>query len=133
MSDAMPLRILVADDEHDAVLALTMLLRDAGHEVRGVYRGDSVVEAVAEFLPDVVLLDLGMPHLTGYQVARELRSRYAGARPHLVAVTGRRDDKSLAFLAGIDHHLTKPCDPAQLLGLLRSLSAAAPAGRATEK
>jgi CheY-like chemotaxis protein len=115
------LRILVADDEHDAVIALTMLLRDEGHEVRGVYRGDAVIDAVTDFAPDVVLLDLGMPHLTGYQVARELRSRYSAARPHLIAVTGRDDNKQLAYLAGIDHHVSKPYDPAELLELLRSL------------
>jgi CheY-like chemotaxis protein len=117
-----PLRILIADDEHDAVLALTLLLRDEGHEVRGVYRGDAVIEAVTEFSPDVVLLDLGMPHLTGYQVARELRIRYSAARPHLIALTGLADDKRLAYLAGIDHHVAKPYDPAALIDLLRSLS-----------
>ena len=117
----MSLRILVADDEHDAVLALTMLLREEGHEVRGVYRGDAVIDAVTEFAPDVVLLDLGMPDLTGYQVARELRTRYSAARPHLIALTGRADDKQLAYLAGIDHHVAKPYDPAELLELLRSL------------
>ena len=78
------MRILVADDEHDAVLSLTTLLREEGHEVRGVYRGDAVVDAVTEFSPDVVLLDLGMPDFNGYQVARELRSRYSDARPHLI-------------------------------------------------
>jgi len=115
------MRILVADDEHDAVLSLTALLREEGHEVRGVYRGDAVVEAVTEFSPDVVLLDLGMPDFNGYQVARELRNRYSAARPQLIALTGRPDDKRLAFLAGIDHHVTKPYDPAALLELLRSL------------
>jgi DNA-binding response OmpR family regulator len=115
------MRILVADDEHDAVLSLTVLLRGEGHDVRGVYRGDAVVEAVSEFSPDVVLLDIGMPHLNGYQVARELRLRYSDARPHLVAVTGSGDDKRLAYLAGIHAYIAKPYDPTALLAMLRSL------------
>jgi len=115
------MRILVADDEHDAVLTLTALLRDDGYEVRGVYRGDSVLDAVAEFAPDAVLLDLGMPHMSGYQVARELRERYASARPVLIAVTGRTQafDRALAKLAGFDHYVTKPYDPKALLELIQ--------------
>ena len=115
------LRVLVADDDRDAVSSLLELLRDEGHEVRGVYTGLDVLDSVRDFAPDAVLLDIGMPHVTGYEVARELRSRYASARPLLIAVTGRNQpsDRNLAQLAGFDHHVVKPYDPDELLGLLR--------------
>ena len=117
------LRILVADDDRDAVDSLLELLREEGHEVRGVYTGLDVLDSVRDFSPDAVLLDIGMPHVTGYQVARELRTRYASARPLLIAVTGRNqpDDRQLSQLAGFDHHLAKPYDPDELLALLRPL------------
>lgn len=115
------LRILVADDDRDAVGTLLELLRDEGHEVRGVYTGLDVLDSVRDFAPDTVLLDIGMPHINGYEVARELRMRYASARPLLIAVTGRNQagDRMLAQLAGFDHHIAKPYDPNELLGLLR--------------
>ena len=81
-------RVLVADDDKDAVLILTALLRDEGYEVRGVHHGAEVLDAVFNFAPDVVLLDIGMPQMSGYEVARRLRERYGSARPALIAVTG---------------------------------------------
>lgn len=116
----MSLRVLVADDDRDAVESLLELLRDEGHEVRGVYTGLDVLDSVRDFAPDAVLLDIGMPHVTGYEVARELRQRYASARPLLIAVTGRNrpDDRNFAQLAGFDHHVAKPYDPKELLALL---------------
>jgi DNA-binding response OmpR family regulator len=120
------LRILVADDDRDAVGTLLELLREEGHEVRGVYTGLDVLDSVRDFAPDAVLLDIGMPHVWGYEVARELRLRYASARPLLIAITGRTQasDRTLAQLAGFDHHLAKPYEPRELLALL-----AAPHGR----
>jgi CheY-like chemotaxis protein len=120
------LRILVADDDRDAVGTLLELLREEGHETRGVYTGLDVLDSVRDFAPDAVLLDIGMPHVSGYEVARELRQRYASARPLLIAVTGRSQpgDRVLSQLAGFDHHLAKPYDPAHLLGLLRPLGGA---------
>ena len=117
------LRVLVADDDRDAVGSLLELLIDEGHEVRGVYTGLDVLDSVRDFAPDAVLLDIGMPHITGYEVARELRVRYASARPLLIAVTGRNqpDDRTLAQLAGFDHHVAKHYDPNELLALLRPL------------
>jgi len=117
------LRVLVADDDRDAVETLLELLRDEGHEVRGVYTGLDVLDSVRDFAPDAVLLDIGMPHVSGYEVARELRVRYASARPALIAVTGRNEagDRVLTQMAGFDHHVAKPYDPAELLGLLASL------------
>lgn len=117
------LRVLVADDDRDAVDSLMELLRDEGYDVRGVYTGLDVLDKVRDFAPDVVLLDIGMPHITGYEAARALRERYGSARPHLIAVTGRADanDRNLAQLAGFDHHVAKPYDPNELLALLRPI------------
>jgi CheY-like chemotaxis protein len=121
----MSLRILVADDDRDAVMSLLALLREEGHQVRGVYTGLDVLDSVRDYAPDAVLLDIGMPHVSGYEVARELRVRYASARPLLIAVTGRNQpsDRNLANLAGFDHHVAKPYDPNALMALLRQLAA----------
>jgi CheY-like chemotaxis protein len=120
------LRVLVADDNKDAVASLMLLLKEDGHEVRGVYSGPAVLDKVRDFGPDVVLLDIGMPHVSGYEVARALRERYASARPLLIAITGhsKASDRTLAQLAGFDHHFAKPYDPNALLALLRASGAA---------
>ena len=117
-------RILVADDDEDAVLSLTLLLREEGYVVRGVHRGSEVLQAVFNFAPDVVLLDIGMPQMTGYDVARTLRERYGSARPALIAVTGRsgKTDRQQALAAGFEHHVTKPYEPRALLALLARLA-----------
>jgi CheY-like chemotaxis protein len=117
-------RILVADDDTDAVLSLTTLLREAGYEVRGVHRGAEVLEAVFNFAPDIVLLDIGMPQMSGYDVARTLRERYGSARPALIAVTGRAGeaDRQQARAAGFEHHVAKPYEPHALLRLIGELS-----------
>jgi CheY-like chemotaxis protein len=119
------LRILVADDDTDAVHSLTALLRREGYQVRGVHRGAEVLQAIFHFAPDVVLLDIGMPQMTGYEVARALRERYGSARPALIAVTGRAGeaDRQQARAAGFEHHVAKPYDPAALLRLIAELSA----------
>ena len=117
-------RVLVADDDKDAVLILTALLRDEGYEVRGVHRGAEVLDAVFNFAPDVVLLDIGMPKMSGYDVARTLRERYGSARPALIAVTGRAGeaDRQQARAAGFEHHVAKPYQPGELLRLIGQLS-----------
>ena len=118
------LRILVADDERDQAATLAMLLVDEGHEVREVYRGSEVLRVVRDFDPDVALIDIGMPGMTGYDAARELRQVLGGTRPLLVAVTGwkQSSDRILAKLAGFDHHLAKPFDPKALLELIEPLA-----------
>src|SRR5688500_5888385 len=117
-------RILVADDDKDTVLSLTILLREEGYEVRGVQRGAEVLQAIFNFAPDVVLLDIGMPQMTGYDVARTLRERYGSARPALIAVTGRaaEADKQQARAAGFEHHVAKPYEPRALLQLIGQLA-----------
>lgn len=119
-----PLRILLADDDRDATLSLATLLRLEGYEVRHVYDGDATLAAVREFRPDVVLVDIGMPKLSGYDVARHIRERYGKEGPVLVALTGwkQASDRILATLAGFDHHVAKPYDPAKLLELVRTVT-----------
>ena len=117
-------RILVADDDADAVLSLSALLREEGYCVRGVHHGAEVLDAVFNFAPDVVLLDIGMPKMSGYDVARTLRERYGSARPVLIAITGRAGaaDRQQARAAGFEHHIAKPYEPEALLKLIGRLS-----------
>jgi CheY-like chemotaxis protein len=113
-------RILVADDDTDTVASLTALLSEEGYEVRGVHRGGEVLQAIFQFAPDVVLLDIGMPKMSGYEVARALRERYGSARPALIAVTGftATSDRWQALAAGFEHHVAKPYEPRVLLQLI---------------
>jgi CheY-like chemotaxis protein len=87
-----------------------------------VFDGEAVIEAAASFLPDVAILDIGMPKMNGYDVARSLRAKF-GREIVLVAVTGwgQESDKRLAMEAGFDHHLTKPVDPMLIEQLLASM------------
>src|SRR3954462_10787678 len=114
------LRVVIADDDHDAVLVLSALFRDKGYETKGVYQGDQVVAAVVEFGADAALIDLMMPGMTGLDVARELRQRFATRTPLLVAVTGWTTpaDRILARAAGFDEHVGKPYDPSDLVLLV---------------
>jgi DNA-binding response OmpR family regulator len=118
-----PLRILLADDDRDATLSLSTLLKLEGYDVRHVYDGGATLDAVREFEPDIVLVDIGMPKLSGYDVARHIRERYGKAGPVLVALTGwkQASDRILATLAGFNHHVAKPYDPGALLALIRRL------------
>lgn len=115
------LRILVADDERDTVLTLMTLLRDEGHETRGVYKGTDVMAAMDAFDPDAVLLDISMPGMSGWEVARAIRAAHGEKRPLLIAITGvytLAADQILGFIAGFNHYIAKPYDPAVLLTLL---------------
>jgi DNA-binding response OmpR family regulator len=118
------LRIVIADDERDTVLTLMLLLRDEGHEVRGVYTGRQVLDAVRSFDPDVVVLDIAMPDLSGWEVARTIRTHADGKRRLLIGISGEymnSVDKLLSTVVGIDHYLLKPCSPNTLLALLEPL------------
>jgi DNA-binding response OmpR family regulator len=119
-----PLRILVADDEHDTVNTLTLILQDEGHEVHAVHRGPEVLRAVLALDPDAVLLDIGLPELSGHEVARKIRECCGEARPMLIGISGRYKrgaDKSLAHLNGMNHYLVKPFDPNAILAFLSAL------------
>jgi CheY-like chemotaxis protein len=124
------LRVLLVDDNVDGADSLAALVRLAGHDTRVAHDGPGALEAAAAFRPQVVVLDIGLPGLTGYEVARRLRADPDLAGASLVAVTGygRDEDRERAREAGFDHHLTKPVEFAQLLDLLKP-PAAVPAGR----
>src|SRR5258706_3949391 len=122
-SPAMALRIIVADDNRDTVLSLATIVMQEGHEVREVYRGDAVLDQVRAYKPDVVLLDIGMPGLTGFEIARHVRQEHGRTHPLLIAVTAwnQKSAKVLGKLVGFDHYLTKPYSTAELLGLIAPL------------
>jgi PAS domain S-box-containing protein len=113
--------VLIAEDNGDAATSLARLLESIGHEVHVVRNGVEAVSAAETLLPDVVLLDLGMPGMNGYDAARQIRARAWGQGMLLVALTGwaHDDDRRRSAAAGFDHHLTKPAD----LGVLRELLA----------
>jgi CheY-like chemotaxis protein len=116
-----PLRVLVVDDNPDEVKSALLLLETEGYETRGVYNARSVLPAVLEFDPDVVIMDIKMPERSGWEAASELRQRVTNLRLLLIAVTGvytRGVDKVLSEMSGFDHVLMKPIDPATLLGLI---------------
>jgi len=117
-------RILVVDDNRDAAESLAMMLRLQGHEIRTAHDGVEALQAAATFRPDVLLLDIGMPKMNGYEVARSLRQQPWGQSMVLIALTGwgQEEDKKRAAEAGFDHHLTKPADPANLEKLLASVA-----------
>jgi CheY-like chemotaxis protein len=124
---ARPLRVLIADDDRDGTVTLGALLQLEGYEVRSVHGGQEALDAAREFRPDAILLDIGMPKITGYEAARRLRQRYGDDCPVLIAVTGwkQASDKILASLAGFDHHVSKPYQPADLISLLAKVRPAA--------
>jgi CheY-like chemotaxis protein len=117
--------VLVADDLRDSVESLAMMVRLAGHAVHTANDGLEAVQAAATYRPDVVLLDIGMPKMNGYEAARYLREQPWGREMFLVALTGwgQEDDKRRATEAGFDHHITKPVSLDALQKLLASLDA----------
>jgi signal transduction histidine kinase len=113
-------RILVVDDNVDAASTLGMLLRLDGHEVRLAHDGVAALAVAEQFAPEVVLLDIGLPKLDGYEVARRLREQPGGEDALLIAISGygQEEDRRRAQQAGFDHHLTKPVDFAVLRSVL---------------
>ena len=118
-----PLRVLIADDDRDGTITLSTVLELEGYQVRAVHGGQDALDATREFRPHAVVLDIGMPKVTGYDCARRLRQRYGEDCPMLIALTGwkQASDKILANLAGFDHHVAKPYEPAELIRLLARL------------
>jgi signal transduction histidine kinase/ActR/RegA family two-component response regulator len=113
-------RVLVADDNRDAAESLAEVLRMKGHEVALAFDGESALAQFRELAPEVALLDIGMPRMTGNEVASAIRSTPGGERPLLVAITGwgQQRDRDAARSAGFDFHFTKPVNPEQLLRLI---------------
>ena len=110
------LKILVVDDNRDAAASLAMLMELIGHEVKVVYDGESAVRLADEFRPQMVLLDLGMPNVNGYEACRRIRNNAWGAEMTLIAVTGwgQEEDRRRSAAAGFDGHLVKPVSPEAL-------------------
>ena len=116
-----PLRVLIAEDDHDTAITLMMLLGEDGHDARAVHTGRNVMGSVLDFDPDVVLLDIGLPGLSGWEVARTLRQQRGEERPMLIGISGeykKSADRILAGMLGFDHYLLKPYDPVELLTLV---------------
>jgi PAS domain S-box-containing protein len=109
-------RLLVVDDNEDSASTVAELLKMSGNEVSVAHDGTSAVERMSSFRPDVVLLDIGLPDINGYEVARRIRRLEGVRQPILIALTGwgQQQDKQAAAQAGFDHHWTKPVDPARL-------------------
>jgi CheY-like chemotaxis protein len=119
--DPSGLRILVVEDNADSAVSLARFLRGLGHEVEVAPDGPTAVTAAQARRPDVVLLDIGLPGLDGWEVARRLQGHPAERRPLLVAITGhdQEADRRRSDEAGIDLHVAKPVDPEQLRRLLQ--------------
>jgi signal transduction histidine kinase len=119
---AEPLRILIVDDNMDSAESLALLMRMAGHEVRTAYEGLSAVAEARTFMPDVVVLDIGLPGMDGYEVAHRLRQEPGGDRLMLLALTGygQEEDRRRSREAGFDHHLVKPINLERFQELLES-------------
>ncbi|TMH55200.1 MAG: response regulator, partial [Betaproteobacteria bacterium] len=116
-------RLLVVDDNRDFANTLSLLLETFGHEVRTVYDGRAVVPMATDYRPDAVLLDIGLPGMNGYEIARELRSAPALAQVTLVAFTGygQDEDRRRVREAGFDFHLVKPVEVGELTRVIDAL------------
>ena len=123
-ADNVGLRVLVADDNKDSANALATLLECMGIEVHQAHDGAAAVEAAAATNPHLVLLDIGMPKLNGYEACRQIRANPGGEDRSIVAITGwgQPDDRAASGNAGFDRHLVKPVDPDLLFELLAELN-----------
>ena len=121
---AAPLSVLVVDDNRDAADALVALLRVEGHAARAAYSGSEAIAQADRMRPHVVLLDIGMPGTSGFDVARALRDYRRAPKPVIVAVTGAAEpsDRLAARMAGFDHYLVKPVELRALVTLLEKIA-----------
>jgi CheY-like chemotaxis protein/two-component sensor histidine kinase len=117
------LDILIVDDNADAADTLSMYLSTVGHRLRVAYEGHAALALSAQAAPDVLLLDIGLPDIDGYELAQRLRAQPQTAHATLIALTGygQHSDRERSNAAGFDHHLTKPVDVPALLRLLRNV------------
>jgi CheY-like chemotaxis protein len=114
------MKLLLADDNRDAAQSLGTLLELSNHEVLIAHDGEEALRIARQAMPDAMILDIGMPRVTGDQVARAIRSEPWGKHVLIIAVTGwgAAEDKARAAAAGFDHHLTKPIDVDEIEKLL---------------
>jgi CheY-like chemotaxis protein len=116
-------RVLIADDNRDWADGLAVLLEEQGYAVRTAYDGREAIEAARLFQPDIVVLDIRMPRLTGYEAARVFHRHPQSTRPILIAITAWAGEsgKLRAEMSGFDYYLAKPAEPAEILELLKNL------------
>jgi DNA-binding response OmpR family regulator len=116
-------RVLIADDNRDWADGLAILLADQGFSVRAAYDGRDAIEAAREFQPHVVILDVWMPRMSGFEAGRIFRGHPSGTRPLMIALTGWPEEsgRTRAEEVGFDYYLGKSADSAELLGLLKRL------------
>jgi CheY-like chemotaxis protein len=128
LESPMAQRVLVVDDNRDAANLLGVFLDALGNDVRVAHDGREAIQVAQEFLPSVVLMDLGMPIMNGYSAARHIREQSWGQEMLLVALSGWGQDvyRQRAKEAGFDHHLVKPADPVDLERILTGMAASAP-------
>jgi len=114
--------ILVVDDNDDAASSMAMLLRMMGHDASIAHDGESALRGIEADRPDIVLLDIGLPGMSGYEVAERLRKTPAGKALRLYALTGygQEEDRRRSAAAGFDGHLVKPVMPGDLFALIES-------------
>ncbi len=124
------MKVLVVDDTTDSADMLGFMVRMAGHEVAVVYDAYTAIDTARSWLPDVVFMDIGMPDVDGYELARRLRALPELAQTHLVATTGfgADDDKQRGREAGFQEYLVKPIDVDQVEGLLERVAGSRAAG-----
>jgi len=127
VSEVPPLRILITEDNRDSADSLKTLLEALRYDAHVVYDGETAVQSAATLRPDVIVMDIGLPGISGYEAARQIRAQNPGGRLTIVALTGwgQQADRLRSAEAGIDHHLVKPLDLAALKQILDSLSSSA--------
>ena len=119
------LRVLVVDDNRAAATMLQMVVQSCGHRGQTAYDGQQAIAAAAEFDPDFIVMDIGMPKMNGYEAARHIRSQPWGERTRLIALTGwgQDEDRQRSREAGFDHHLVKPAEPEELMRIFAEFPA----------
>jgi DNA-binding response OmpR family regulator len=114
-------RVVVADDDRDTVLTLTTLLETEGYEVYPAHNGAEALAVASKVKPDAVVLDIALPKVSGWEIARKIRERLGDVRPLMIGISGeyrQGADRILSEILGFDHYLVKPCDFRSLVELL---------------